>query len=214
MKKTTTCQPIPHPDRHPPRLPTQEKSLSAICLGSSGCFNIAEYVHSSPPDLVYLHHSLPLPSKPSFLVFKSLFNPLSVNLYIFMTLFPGPELHFSSLCFHVTTLGPLRERSYVRHEYTVNYSHLCHVCLLYIWLVTFFECSFSALCVNSNSLVKSSMVSSPYHNYLPVSSFYLLLGIHPIPSPEDIVLESHQNSVQMWADCFAGLVSLFCVLLD
>lgn len=137
MKKTTTCQPIPHPDRHPPNLPTQEKSLSAICLGSSGCFNIAEYVHSSPPDLVYLHHSLPLPSKPSFVVFKSLFNPLSVNLYIFTTLFPGPESHFSSLCFHVTTLGH-SETAPTWGMNTLSITHTCVTCVCFSLGLRFF----------------------------------------------------------------------------
>lgn len=56
-------------------------------------------------------------------------------------------------------------------------------------------------------------VSSPNPNHLLASSFYLLLGLYPIPSPEKIFLESHQNSVQMWAAvqarCVGDILRLF-----
>ena len=70
-----------------------------------------------------------------------------------------------------------------------------------------FVCSFSALHGNSNSFppCEEFYGFSPHPNHLP-TSFYLLLGIHLTPIPEEIFLGSHQVSVPVWADHFPGLL--------
>lgn len=136
-------------------------------------------------------------------------------------MFTDPELHFSFLCFQCYCHGP-KESVHTLGTNTLS-SFSCrqllilvpHMRLLYIWLVILSVVFL--LCVGIRiplPLGKSNMVCFFTQSQLSSSFFILPIAeIYPIPSPKKIFLESHQNSVQMWAAlqpfCVGDIMRLF-----
>lgn len=207
MKRSNICHPILP---QPPSLPIQEKSLQFFWLSPTSLsmpiiLQQIQFTYTTP------YHPLP---RPNLLIFKLLFLVPSSSYLCNFKIFTGPKLHFLPCASKTTILGPFKEgySSYIRHRYVISIqqppiNYTCATQVFDLYLAYNFLHTVFLLCTGiliPLPLVKSSMVSSLYSNYLPASSFYLLLGIYPFPFPNKFFLDPIKSVFKFGLATFQG----------